>query len=719
MTLFSRFLFAWLAAWALGASAQTPEPPGVAEQLPRIIRGNDLVVAPASNKGQVTGTAAGFKFEEAPLSEVVGLVLRDIAKVDYVIHPPITGTVTLSTQGDVSPDHAMLLLEAALQANGVQMARDTRGVYHIGRPDAIKGIVPAIRQAGGGPLPPGYGAIVVPLKFIGAAEMASILRPMGPAEAIVRVDTVRNLLVLVGTRTQAEGWLDVISTFDVDLLKGMSVGVFPLKHVTTAEVESALRMFNSGGAPTPPTGGAAGAAAASRAAAGNAGAASAVPFFGALRILPMESINSVIVVTPRAAYLDEAKRWIEKLDQPGGNSAESQLFVYPVQNGNAKHLANVLSGLFGNVAPASGQPVGSGVAPGLQQTTTSTRGFSSAGFGSTGGTAGSATAAQANSGSTVQGTGLTSLTLKAGLRVVADEINNAVLVYGTRGEYEKIEITLKRLDVPPTQVLIEANIIEVTLSDELQYGLQWVFTDPQRNGFTGTGVLGTIAGAAIGSTPAGFSYTLRNSLGDVRAVLNALADKSLVKVISSPSLMVLDNHTASIAVGNQQPVQVGTTVTSGGNTTTNIQYKDTGVSLSVTPSVNAGNMVTMQLSQAVTDVGQVDTATGQRAFLQRQFSSKVAVRSGETLVLGGLIRDNTTSGKTGLPLLQDIPVFGSLFGTNVKNNNRTELLVIITPRVVRTEQDVRLLGQELKDRMKTLYPPLNPAAISPKPDSGP
>ena len=206
----------------------------------------------------------------------------------------------------------------------------------------------------------------------------------------------------------------------------------------------------------------------------------------------------------------------------------------------------------------------------------------------------------------------------------------------------------------------------------------------------------------------GFSYTLRNALGDVRAVLNALAEKSLVKVISSPSLMVLDNHTANIAVGNQQPVRVGETTTSGGNVTTNIQYKDTGVTLSVTPSVNAGNMVTMQLNQAVTDVGQVDAATGQRSFLQRQFGSKVAVRSGETLVLGGLIRDNTTAGKSGLPGLQDIPVFGALFGTNNKSVNRTELLVVITPRVVRTEQDVRQLGQELKDRMKTLYPPLMP-----------
>jgi general secretion pathway protein D len=414
-----------------------------------------------------------------------------------------------------------------------------------------------------------------------------------------------------------------------------------------------------------------------------------------------------MVVSPRAAYLDEARRWIEKLDQPGGNSPDAQLFVYPVQNGNAKHLSDVLNGLFGGGASAATPNTTSGVAPSLRPTTTTTTGFSGTGFGLSGAAAGG----QSGGTSALQGNGLTTFSLNAGLRVMADEINNAVLVYGTRSEFEKIEVALKRLDVPPTQVLIEASIIEVTLTDDLKYGLQWVFNDSARGsaGLSGTGVLSTASAAAgaapfSGATPAGFSYTLRNSLGDVRAVLNALADKALVKVISSPSLMVLDNHTASIAVGNQQPIQVGETITSGGNVTNNIQYKDTGVSLTVTPSVNAGNMVTMQLNQSVTDVGPQDVATGQRSFLQRQFASKVAVRSGETLVLGGLIRDNSTNGKSGLPMLQDIPIIGNLFGTNSSSTNRTELVVLITPRVVRTVQDVREIGEDLKERMKALFP---------------
>ncbi len=704
MKLQQKFLLVGLMLLSLGVNAQDAvSQPTVAE--PRILRGNDKVIAVPAPAVALAGGSTGFKFEEAPLADVLALVLREIVKVDYVVHPPIAGTVTLSTQANVTADQAMALLEAALQANGVLMARDTRGTYHIGRPDALKSIVPAVRQAvGSSPLPPGYGAVVLPLKFIGAGEMAAILRPMAPPEAIVRVDTLRNLLVLVGTRTQAEGWLDIVATFDVDILKGMSVGVFPLKYVSTQEVEDALRMLNSASGAAAPAGVPAGAAKPSDAA--SAQLSAGFPLYGALRILPIARINSVMVVTPRASYLDEARRWIEKLDQPGGNSTEAQLFTYSVQNGNAQHLAEVLNGLFGTGATTAPTTATSGVAPGLAQTNA----FSAGSSGAFGGALGSGTFGTGQSVSTIKGNGLTPVSLASGLRVIADEINNVVLVYGTKSEYAKIETTLKKLDVPPTQVLIEASIIEVTLNDDLKYGLQWVFNDPERGGLTGLGKIATVGAATLfDSASGGFSYSMKNAAGDVRGVLNALADKSLVKVISSPSLMVLDNHLASISVGTQQPVRSGETITAGGNVTSSIQYKDTGVILSVTPSVNAGNMVSLQINQSVTDVGAPDLSAGnQRTFLQRQFSSKVAVRSGETLVLGGLIRDNTTTGKSGLPFLQDLPLIGKLFGANTSNTNRTELIVMITPRVVRTEQDVRKVGQDLKDQMKALFPPPPP-----------
>jgi general secretion pathway protein D len=699
---------------------QTDSAQAASESAPRIMEGNDRVIAPPKSVPAITGPDNSLRFEAAPILEVVRVVLGDIVKADYVMHQPINGSVTLATRGPVSPDQAVFLLESALQTNGLVMGRDARGVYHVGPPDILKGIVPAVRQVSNAPLPPGHGAIILPLQYIGANEMAAILRPMVPGDAIVRIDPLRNLLIMAGSRAQAEGWLEMVATFDVNLLQGMSVGVFELKYATIAEVEAALKLMTAtpsagpaAGAATPATapGAARPGAAALAAAQSQAAAATDTPTaLGPIRVMPMSRINSILVMSPRAAYIEEARRWIEKLDRPGSNSAEPALFVYPVQNSSARHIAEVLNGIFGGGGGATSGSTNTGVAPGLNSAFGSSSGLNlqgSGGFSNSGGfgrqnqSQGLGFGNTTNTGNTGN-VGVSASTLISGVRVVADEVNNSVLIYATRREFEKIEATIRRLDLQPTQVLIEASIIEVTLRDGLEYGLQWFFNDKSRNGLTGTGVLSSVAGGALAGPAAGFSYTLRNSAGDIRAVLNALADKSLIKVISSPSLMVQDNFTAAIMVGNQQPIRTSETVTTGGNVSTSIQYKDTGVNLQVTPSVNAGNIVNMLINQAVTDVGTVDTATGQRAFLQRQISSKVSVRSGEALVLGGLIRDNTTTGKSGIPLLQDIPVVGNLFGSNTRSIDRTELLVVITPRVVRNDIDAREISAELRVRMKGL-----------------
>jgi len=256
-------------------------------------------------------------------------------------------------------------------------------------------------------------------------------------------------------------------------------------------------------------------------------------------------------------------------------------------------------------------------------------------------------------------------------------------------------------------VLIEASIVEVTLTDDLQYGLEWTFQNGIGNNYSGsgalnlTGLLGA-AGGDGGALAQGFSYTVTNKAGAVRAIVNALAEKSLVNVISTPSVMVLDNHTAAIHVGDQQPIQSRQTVTDGGNFQTSIEYKDTGVKLEVTPSVNDGGLVTLNVVQSVTDVGPVDSATNQRSFLERNVSSKVAIRDGESVVLGGLIRDNAASGKSGVPLLMDIPVLGNLFSTTTDASTRTELLIFITPRVLESDQDLGDITDEMRQRMRGL-----------------
>lgn len=675
-----------------------------AVEAPRLIRGTDKVLGNASTPPlKQDGASVDLRFEDTPVREAVHAILGDLLKQDYVVYPPVDGRVTIATAAQVTPDTAVFMLEAALSANGLAMVRDARGVFHIGKAEALKAIAPAIRVAGRDPLPPGSGAIVVPLRHIGAAEMATILRPMVSNDAIARVDTVRNLLVLVGNRAQAEGWLGLVATFDIDLLAGMSVGVFPLKYASVADVETALQMMSAGGGRATAATGTTRPAGASPAQAAATALTEGHPLFGAIRVLPLERLNSVVVVTSRAAYLDEARRWIEKLDQPSNSSAEARLFVYPVRNGSARHLGEVLKGIYGG-SGTTAAGTGSGVAPGLSSTTATT-GASSGGGLAIGTAAGGAAAAGRSTPSTGVGQAaaqsVTSVQLGSNVRVVADELNNAILVYGSPAQFEKVEEALRKLDGPPTQVLIEASIIEVTLNDELNYGVQWLFNEDRGGGSTGTSVLSNLAGGTLGGALAGFSYTLRNSTGNVRTVLNALADKSLVKVISSPSLMVLDNHTAQIAVGNQTPIKLGETVSAeGGLRTTNIQYRDTGVSLSVTPSVGAGDMVTMNVNQSVTDIGGKDVLTGQVEFLQRQIGTKVAVRSGETIILGGLIRDNSSDGASGIPLLSEIPVLGALFGAKSRNAVRTELLVIITPRVARSDEDTREINRTIRERLR-------------------
>lgn len=730
---------------------------------PRIIKGNDQVIAPSRAVPSIDGPSHTFKFEDAPISEVVHVMMRDILKVSYEMHHPVSGSITLATRTPVTPDNAIAMLESALLANGLVLVRDTRGVYHVGKQDVLKNIGTSVRQPSKNSLPPGYGAIVVPLQYIGASEMAAILKPLMPAEALVRVDNTRNLLVLAGTRTQAEGWLDLINTFDVNMLKGMSVGVFPLKHASIAEVEAALQILGAaGGGPGAVASGGAPASAARPATAqpgsANAGAAASstslmdsdgFPLRGALRILPIARINSILVVTPRSAYLEEARRWIEKLDQPSENGSTQQLYIYKVQNGNAKHLASVLSGIFGGTSATGSQPTGAtGVAPGLNSATVGT-------FGQTGGAFGTGTALGNTLGRTGTGFGGFATQNRLGtnfggfggnqstaatattptvatlgnVRVMADELNNSLLVWSTGAEFKKIETTLSKLDLPPTQVLIDASIIEVTLNDSLQYGLQWAFSGGVNGGRTGTGQLSTgsnntsNSGSLAVAAGKGFTYSLINSAGSVRVILNALASQDLLKVVSNPSLMVLDNHTATMAVGDQVPVLTSSTeiLTTTGAVTSTVQYRDTGVNLAVTPSVNAGNLVTMQIDQTMTDQSASSGANNQPIFLQRQISSKVAVRSGETIVLGGLIKDNRTSGKAGVPLLKDVPVLGNLFSNTNDTGKRTELLVIITPRVVRTDPEIREVSEELRDRLKGLdiIEQRDRAAVTGRPQTAP
>lgn len=678
-------------------SAERPQPqlyPGTGQVV-------KLPSAPPPNPVLHQGEGVQLNFEAAPLADVLRALLGDLLKLDFTIDQPVDVVVTLRTQRPLPRPQVLDVVETLLQSHGLTLVRDNAGVYHVTALDAAKSSLPVVRAQERGALE-GAGLVIAPLKHIGAAEMARILQPLLPEGALLKADPVRNLLLLRGNKAQLDAWLDVVESFDVDYLAGMSVGIFPLQYASVEEVKKAVAILIGQGEGE------------SEGKAGKGGEASA-PLAGLVHVLPIERLNALLVVTPQPRYLERIRTWIERLDRPADNEIEPQIFVYPVQNSSAAHLATLMNGLF--AGEAAGVKRSSGVAPGLVPTTVGGAGSGLSGAAapapgsgttkSPAPTTASVTAAAAlgpaalgNSASSEAAPVATQL--ENNVRVVADDRQNALIIRAPRKEYRRIVEALRQLDQAPTQVLIEANIVEVTLSGSLKYGLEWYLQNGLGSGFSGGALLNFRQSGAIGPTQPGFSYAITNRAGIIRAVLNAAAERSQLRVLSNPSVLVLDNHTATIQVGQQQPVKSATTVTSNAVTTEAITYKDTGVLLTVKPSVNAGELITLDIVQQVTDVGEIDAATGQRQFLTRQIQSRVAVRSGETIVLGGLIRDNDTTGRSGIPGLADLPLVGDLFATNSRSRSRTELLVLLTPRALPNESALRAVSEELRQRMRGL-----------------
>ncbi|QEQ95845.1 type II secretion system secretin GspD [Neptunomonas concharum] len=648
---------------------------------PVIFKGNDRQIKLPSVRPPIKlfGEAVALNFEQAPLVDVVHAILGDMLGLDYVIEHPIAGEVTLRTRTPVPRDQLLVILESLLRSNNAVMVRDASDRIFVSSSQDINRRLPQIANAKS--LGAGYSTTIISLQYIGAADMAEILKPMADENAFVRVDSTRNLLMMAGTRKQMEGWLDIVATFDVDMLKGMSVGIFPLENSSVSDIEEAL----SGLVGQP-------ASAGGKDASALAGAIGSV-----VKVIPVERLNSILVITPRAHYLETIRTWIERLDRSPSDSLEKRLHVYPVQNTSSGHLAELLSSVYSGSTSGT-KSKDSGVAPGLVKESVTSDGKESS---------------SASSNQKASTASKVNVQLGDSTSIVADEDNNALLIYATGKEYKKIESALKKLDVVPAQVLIEASILEVTLTDDFKFGVEWAFSNGIGGGDRGTAQLGTSENAIAAILP-GFSYTVANSAGNIEAVLNALAEKSLLNVISTPSVMVLDNNTATIQVGDQQPVRTGQSVSTDGNVlTSSIEYKDTGVKLAVTPSVNAGGLVTMSVEQSVTDVGTVDSATGQRSFNKRDINSRVAVRSGESVVLGGLIRENKTNSKSGVPGLHEIPVFGGLFGKTTDTGRRTELLIVITPKVLLNEEDLRSVSREMRSRIRGLEL-ISPAITSEK-----
>ncbi|MCC4623953.1 type II secretion system secretin GspD [Xanthomonas hortorum pv. cynarae] len=697
-----------------------------AKPVPVIRRGSGTMInqsaaaAPSPTLGMASSGSATFNFEGESVQAVVKAILGDMLGQNYVIAPGVQGTVTLATPNPVSPAQALNLLEMVLGWNNARM------VFSGGRYN----IVPADQALAGTVAPStaspsaarGFEVRVVPLKFISASEMKKVLEPYARPNAIVGTDPSRNVITLGGTRAELENYLRTVQIFDVDWLSGMSVGVFPIQSGKAEKVSADLeKVF---------------------------GEQSKTPSAGMFRFMPLENANAVLVITPQPRYLDQIQQWLDRIDSAGGGV---RLFSYELKYIKAKDLADRLSEVFGgrgngsdsnaSLAPGSDTSVLGGVAGNRDSSMGGSSGTTGGSIGESNDGSSSGSSFGGSSGSSSGGLGNGSLQLsprsngngavtlevagdKVGVSAVAE--TNTLLVRSTPQSWNSIRDVIEKLDVMPMQVHIEAQIAEVNLTGALSYGVNWYFENAVTTPFNadrsggpalpsaaGRNIWGDIAGSVTGNG-VGWTFLGKNAA----AVINALDRVTNVRLLQTPSVFVRNNAEATLNVGSRIPIN-STSINTGlgsDSSFSSVQYIDTGVILKVRPRVTKDGMVFLDIVQEVSTPGArpaactaeatttVNSAACNVDINTRRVKTEAAVQSGDTMMLAGLIDDSTSDGSSGVPFLSKLPVVGALFGSKTRDNTRREVIVLITPSIVRNPQEARNLTDEYGQKFKAMEP---------------
>ena len=653
-----------------------------------------------------TGSAApagdiSLSFVDSDLREVVEQVLGTILGVNYTIDPAVRGTVTLRTPRAVNRAQALSALQAVLAQNGATIAV-ADGLYRVSPAGAA--------QAGAA------GSVVVPLRFASAEDLVKVLTPFVGQSGRIAADPGRNALIVASDADTRETLVAMIRGFDTDILAGQSYALFPVVSGGVKDfagaLQEAFRAPNSG-APA-----------------------------GAVRVVPMERVNAVMVVAAQPRFIEEARRIYTMVDRARRQTVRSWHITY-LQNSDSSDVAFVLqSALTPNTVtaqprsnqngPSGGRGLGGLGASGGGNGLSGLSGGGGMGAGGAGGMGGGLSGGGAGGGASGGGmggagggSGATATTIQAnpllggldagggpgsgavmdGLRIVPNDQNNALLIFATLQEQEIVDAMLRKIDIIPRQVRIDATIAEVTLNDQLQYGTQFFFRSGGINGALSTANATIVNPKQIGLNSAFPGFFLGgNGPGGAPFALNALQSVTTVNVLSSPQLLVLDNQPARLQVGNLVPYLSQTsqsTASTGAPVINSINYQQTGVIMQVRPRVNSGGLVTLDIAQEVSDVNPESSVNGINSptFLERNVTSRVVVQDGQTIGLAGLIRDSSSRGNDGLPWLKDVPLLGLLAGKQDNTRARTELLILITPHVVQDQRDARALTEDMRDQL--------------------
>ena len=639
----------------------------------------------------------------ASIAEVSKTVLGDILGLNYSVSDKLKGTITLRTAHPVDKTGLLEIFKAVLHNEGATLVNRNDFYEVLPSADAAATGTPLRRETGLDGDRGGTSTEIVPLRFVAAPEMERVLRSAAPQAGILRVDTARNLIVISGTSAELSGLDELIGVFDVDWMRGMSFALFP---VETSDPETIARELDTIFANDRDS-----------------------PTKGLTRFIGNRRLKSVLVISPRPEYVHKAEIWIRRIDRVN-QETQKQVHVYHVQHRAVGDLAKLLQKVYaGNqgggqatiASAASTAPAAGSAAPLDQSRPASNGGLAApsapaagAGVSLAAGVAavpagasglGEATlpadavAGGIGSGTTAAGDAMPSDDRNSGITVSADEANNSLVVTATASEYRRVLHILESLDTRPNEVLLEATIAEVTLNDELKLGVRWFFQNKGGDrslSFTdSSGVVPSVAAA-------GLSYLIKSS--DIKVLINALSNVTNVDLLSHPSLMVLENRKASLQVGDQVPILTQTQQTASAATATttsnSVSYRNTGILLNITPRVGSDGTVLLELEQEVSDT-KSNTSSGidSPAFTQRRIQTTVSVKNGETIILAGMIQDKSTRSRDQVPILGDIPFIGNVFKNKTDSIVRTELLIAITPQVIKDSRQLSAITDELRDSL--------------------
>ncbi len=657
---------------AIGSQAAVP--PTQLSIAPPATPGVDGRASPAPAGGDIV-----LDFVDTDIREVAAQILGNLLRLNYTVDAAVRGTATLRTATPLSRGQLLPVLQTLLAQNGASLVQD----------GAVYRVLPSARATGS-------GATVVPLRYAAADDLARVLQPFISGGGSLIADPGRNALIVSGDPIVTDTLQRLIASFDVNLLAGQSYALFPVATGDARDFAQALQE-------------------AFRAQAGGS-------LGGVVRIVPMQRINAVLVVSPQSRYIEDIRRTFTLVERARRQTVRGW-HVYYLQNSRSNDTAYVLQQAF-TPRNVTAQPTlretGGALGPGRQSRQLSGGGLRSAtlGQGQVGGGRQGQLDGRGMAGASAGGLlgaepGQVARTVEANpllggldpsetagtpddMRIISSPQNNALLIYGTRQELDTVEATLRKLDILPLQVRIDATIAEVTLNDTLRYGTQFFFKSGGLNGALSFGSATTFASGFPG-------FVLNAQNGDV--AISALQAVTEVNVLSSPQLLVMDNETARLQVGNIIPYltqSAQSTFAPGAPVVNSVDYRETGVIMEVTPRVNSGGLVILDIVQEVSDVdpaGPTTPGINSPTFQERSVRSRVVVQDGQTIGLAGLIRDSASRGNSGLPWLKDIPLLGVLAGRQDNTRARTELIVLITPYVIQNQRDARMLTDDLQDAL--------------------